>query len=174
MDIFHRLYKHKSHNYCWLYLIKFTVFRKKKANSCPYLDCGYIRPVIMHYFIYHLLDYENTDMNLIHSKTYNPALAFVPVYFGLFGHQIWLFHFWTANHKFEGLWIIITLRRNVFGQCRNASFLFSFFSWWITECFCQTWRKWTLEHSSDYTTSVSKIKYTARPLLWKINCCSSQ
>lgn len=124
----------------------------------------------MHYFIYHLLDYENTDMNLIHSKTYNPALAFVPVYFGLFGHQIWLFHFWTANHKFEGLWIIITLRRNVFGQCRNASFLFSFFSWWITECFCQTWRKWTLEHSSDYTTSVSKIKWIVARVSNMLSC----
>lgn len=40
----------------------------------------------MHYIIYHLLDmcYENTELYLIRSKTYNPVLDFMPVYFGLF------------------------------------------------------------------------------------------
>lgn len=61
--IFYGLCKHKSHNYCWLYLGKFTVFRKK-ANSCPPSVYGDIRPVILQ--IYHLLDTcsENTEFFL--------------------------------------------------------------------------------------------------------------
>lgn len=74
---------------------------KKLIPVHVYVD---IRPVIMQYFIFSILlcmCYENTELYLIRSKTYNPVLDFVPVYFGLFWYRTCfcceIFYFWITN-----------------------------------------------------------------------------